>query len=260
MQRINWLTKEEEHKLSSRCQKALRRLRERLGAAISEKATPEVVMSAAQARRPVPPEISEIESARDVLVEKCTPWARNIVRRAYERNDKRSGALDLDDLTQSAMCGLMSAAIRYEAQRGKWSTYCTWWIRQAIGRAMRQESYMIRVPEARQYQLRRNQLDEEETDRIRNIMCTTLKPMTEYLPDRERVAPPGDLLPEMTRLLDKRELEVVLRRFGIGDHTRQTLKDIGAHLKLSRERIRQLQNIALDKLRESKLLREEFEC
>ncbi len=259
--KIIWLTKEEEDELSDRCQKALCRLRKRLGAAIDAKALPETVMSAARARRPIPPEIADIESARDELVEKCTPWARNIVRCTYERNNRGVGTMDLDDLTQCAMLGLMRAALRFKSRRAKWTTYCTWWICQATGRALRQEQYMIRIPEACQAQLRQGQLHESEADRVRKIMAVSLKVIPEYIPNPEHIATPDQaiLYEAMWKLLDEREFEVVLRRFGMCGYSCQTLKTIGEELELSRERIRQIQNKALSKLRESKL-REELEC
>lgn len=254
---MKFLTAKEEQDLSKACQKALHQLRDRLGAAVDEKAMPEVVIAAARARRW---DVSKIEFIRKKFVESCTPWAIDMSRRVFRRQIARSGALELDDIIQSAMIGLMAASLRYKPGRGKWSTYCTWWIRQSIGRSLRQEQNIIRVPEACQTSLRQNLLDKDESARVNKIIHSHSIPFPEGLPDREHRTVPDEesIYVELKALLEPRELEIMLRRFGLRGRAPQTLGIIGVALNLSRERIRQIQNIALEKLRWSKILREEL--
>ncbi len=153
------------------------------------------------------------------------------------------------------MLGLMSAALRFKGLRGKFSTYSTWWIRQAIGRAMRQEHHTIRVPEGRQAQLRQGELGKDEAARIRKIMGT--KSCITDMPDREHRETP-DVMGELKKMLTDRHLYVILRRFGIGCE-KQTLLTIGRHMNLSRERIRQLQREAENVLKQSKVLKDEYD-
>lgn len=256
MKQTIFLTKEKEKELSENCQKALRRLRKRIGSAVKEGCTPEILMSAAKARRPVPKEIEVIEAIRNEFVESCSPWAIHVAQRTFFKAGNR---LERDDLIQNAMFGLMRGALRFDHRKAKWSTYCTWWIYQALSRAIRNDASMIRVPECRQSQHRLGQLDEETAEQVRVAMSVGLEPVPATIPDRDHHPEPSDPIPEMRRILTKRELEIMLRRYGLGGHYPQTLHAVGDKLNLSRERVRQIQVFALRKLKESKILREEFE-
>ncbi len=174
------------------------------------------------------------------------------------------------DLFQEGIVGLQKAVFRYDARRGfRFSTYATYWIRQAIRKSLIDKSRMIRVPQAVQEQLRKEKssLDAAEISRVRRVMAdpVTLSSADSDERDDHRVevadTGPSELaqvlragritrtVKEALKQLNSREREIVERRFGLEGHRRQTLEEIGKHLKLSRERVRQIQRNTLLRLR-----------
>jgi RNA polymerase primary sigma factor len=86
-------------------------------------------------------EIAAAEAARDRFVRANLRLVISIARTYYR------GTIPLSDLIQEGNIGLMRAVELFDWRRGlKFSTYATWWIRQAIGRAIQQQSPMIRLP------------------------------------------------------------------------------------------------------------------
>jgi RNA polymerase primary sigma factor len=199
------------------------------------------------------------------------------------------------DLIQEGNRGLMRAAEKYEYRRGfKFCTYATWWIRQAIARAVSEQSRTIRVPvhvtpEISRLQKIHGQLTHrlqreptmEETAKVAdttpeqaqallrmNRSPTSLQVRIGNQEDHEF----GDLLsgkPEqpahehalqnmlhdrLRDLLDSRlnwrEREIIKMRFGLGDGYDYTLDQVGYIFKVTRERIRQIEKRALQKLQE----------
>ncbi len=185
------------------------------------------------------------------------------------------------DLFQEGVLGLHKAVFRFDAGRGtRFSTYATYWIRQAIRKALIDKSRMIRVPQGVQEQLRKEQssLNVQEADRVRRIMTETMLFSAGESDDGgERnafVVPDRDASPLDERLhvlvvpraishalkgLDMRSREVLQRRFGLGGERPQTLEEIGTLMNLSRERIRQIEREALDRMRDFPDLQDVYE-
>ena len=86
------------------------------------------------------------QTATHTLVEEHLGLVIHVAKR-YAGSYLGHHILDLDDLVQEGVLGLMHAAEKFDARKGfRFSTYATWWIRQAIGQAIMNESRTIRVP------------------------------------------------------------------------------------------------------------------
>ncbi len=201
------------------------------------------------------------------------------------------------DLIQEGNIGLMQAVQRFDHRRGhKFSTYATWWIRQAVGRAVADQLRTIRLPvhvaesvgrlnRAREHLSK--QLSREPTvDEIAAEMGVSPRRVDELLQavSREPVSletPVGEgeegselgdfiedqrtptpseevtdrLLKEQVRdvlgTLTPRERRVIELRYGLTDGQGRTLDEVGAEIGVTRERVRQIQVKALQKLRQS---------
>ena len=137
-------------------------------------------------------------------------------------HDYANLGLPLLDLISEGNIGLMKAVERFDpAKGGKLSTYAAWWIKQSIKRALANQSKTIRLPV-------------HLVDKISKMRRVSLQ-MSEEL-GRE---PTDDELGD----------EIGQLRFGLIDGRPKTLEEVGKKFGVTRERIRQLQNIALSKLR-----------
>ncbi len=226
-----------------------------------------------------------------------------IVRRFIESNlrlvinvAKRygNGMLSIEELVQEGNIGLMHAVPRFDASRGfRFSTYATWWIRHAIGRAIADKGRTVRLPVhliemAHRIGKRRADLtaklgrmpnDEElakslklPVQKVSDMRRWTMTPVSIDEPvGDEREDPLVDFLSEKpeepepwTTLVPDKHLAIlrdaldglrgiegdILRmRFGLDENPEMTLREIGDTYHLSRERIRQLEQRALAKLR-----------
>jgi len=199
------------------------------------------------------------------------------------------------DLIQEGNIGLIRAARKFEYRRGhKFSTYATWWIRQAVSRAVADQGRTIRVPVHMGDQINRlrrvsTQLTQElardpttdelaealETtpDKVRNLIEISRRPISletpieedadsefgDFIEDKSSPAPAEvatqNLLREhLTQALSRlpeREAHILELRYGLMDGETHTLEEVGREIGVTRERVRQLEAQALNRLRHS---------
>ena len=211
-----------------------------------------------------------------------------------------SGILDFEDLVSEGNIGLISAAERFDIDKGvKFSTYASYWIKHGIHRALANDSRLVRHPSGLQSRTRqiRAYIEKEEEE-------TGEKPSKEYIQKKFKISdalidsiydynysavsiqrqvnesgeggsserklehifadpnqvPPdvdcelGDEVLEIKKHLNKlmkKDSHIVSLRFGLGGGGPMTLEAVGEEVGLTRERIRQIINLALVKLKYS---------
>lgn len=163
-----------------------------------------------------------------------------------------SERLSLSDLIDEGNLGLMRAARRFDERRNtRFISYAVWWIRQSILQALADQSHIIRIPLSRPSALRSTvSLDAPlgTSDDTR---------LLDYLPDEMSRAPDdelaetvrGEFVREALTRLKGREAMVLKLYFGFDDHEPLTLEEIGNQLGITRERVRQIKERALFRLR-----------
>jgi len=202
--------------------------------------------------------------------------------------------MPLLDMISEGNVGLMKAVERFDPEKGaKLSTYSAWWIKQAIKRALANQSKMIRLPvhvveklfrirqatAKLQTVLEREPTDQEVADETglsarkvcllraasarpvsletplgddgSNLISETVGDETAFTPYEQLAAKTNtSMMRQLINTLKPRELEILRHRFGLDGEEEKTLDEVGARLGLTRERIRQLQNVAMKKLRD----------
>jgi RNA polymerase primary sigma factor len=229
----------------------------------------------------------KIQEAKAELIKSNLRLVISIAKRYLNRG------LQFLDLIQEGNIGLMRAVDKFEYQRGyKFGTYATWWVRQAITRAIADQARTIRIPvhmievinklnrtsRSLVQQMGREPTLEEIAERmgvplhhVQKILMVSKKTISletpvgeeedgrleDFIEDKGSISPQdaaiSSNLAKQTQTvlstLDKREEKILRMRFGIGEKHDHTLEEVGQDFNVTRERIRQIEEKALRKLK-----------
>jgi RNA polymerase primary sigma factor len=235
---------------------------------------------------------SLVTEAKNELITRNLRLVVNIAKNYVGRG------LPLLDLIQEGNIGLMKAVDKFKYEKGfKFSTYATWWIRQAITRALIDQTKTIRVPVHMMefynrvtkasrdltQQLGREPSNEEiaqklvvPTRKVEEVFRAIQDPIAlqtpvgdedteleDFIGDKNSPSPFNDAerieiseqIQRVLRTLTPKEEKVIRMRFGIGAERDHTLEEVGRHLSITRERVRQIEAKALRKLKHPSRLR-----
>jgi RNA polymerase primary sigma factor len=232
---------------------------------------------------------AEAKEAKSEMVKANLRLVISIARRYLNRG------LQFLDLIQEGNIGLMKAVDKFEYQRGyKFGTYATWWVRQAITRAIADQARTIRIPVHMNDIINKlnrtsrtlvQQMGREPTleeiaekmgmslDKVQKVFKIAKRPISletpmgeeedgrleDLIEDKEMISPQeaaissnmAKRIQKVLSTLNEREEKILRMRFGIGEKHDHTLDEVGQVFELTRERIRQIEEKALRKLKHS---------
>ncbi len=227
------------------------------------------------------------EFAQKLLIERNLRLVVSIAKRYIGHG------LALLDLIEEGNLGLIRGIEKFNYKKGfKLSTYVTWWIRQAVSRALADQSKTIRIPVHMVETINRlNKVKKKLTtelgyepsvkqiakkmkiseEKVEEVMQISLDPISldkpvgdeddsivaDFIADQNVMSPEKyaemvmlkEQIHDLLDTLKEREKRVLVLRFGIDDDRPRTLEEVGKELKVTRERIRQIEDKALRKLK-----------
>ncbi|MCD6518583.1 MAG: sigma-70 family RNA polymerase sigma factor [Anaerolineae bacterium] len=231
--------------------------------------------------------VEQGEQARAHLIQANTRLVVSIAKRYLGQG------VPFLDLIQEGNLGLIKAVEKFDYHRGhRFSTYATWWIRQAITRALADQGRVIRLPVHLSDRIRKvyqvaQQLEQDwgrqptpeeiakelslPPQKVQWMLKVSQRPLSlekpvgeeedselgSFIPDEEAPTPSDtayhellqEKLNEVLESLTPREARILRLRFGLYDGRSYTLEEVGQKFGLTRERIRQIEHEALDRLR-----------
>lgn len=214
--------------------------------------------------------IQEITKINRLLLEEEVSLAKRIANGDKEALDKLvkanlllvvkiansyRGYMDLDDLVCEGNVGLIHAAEKFNPVNGaKFSTYAAWWIKAYIQKAIRETSTGVKFPATRWQEMKQDKWQIVSLDKtISDDETITLGSVIE---DNESPAPEEMVIKELLKnsvdaalnCLDSRERYILVSHYGINGAETKSLSEIAAVIGCSKERVRQIEAIALRKL------------
>ncbi len=231
--------------------------------------------------------IDDGSAARERLLMANTRLVVSVAKKYTHRG------IPLVDLIHEGIIGLIRATKKFDPGRGnRFSTYATWWIRQAITRAIDNNARTIRLPVHRSVEINRlsfmknkliqelgrepNELELAEAmdmtpEQIRDTLNISLAPISlelpqdednnrtlaDVIPDEETASPEESTMQNMKEeqvrevldALPMREAQVLMLRYGFQDGRAHTLQEVGNKMGITRERVRQIESQAINRLR-----------
>lgn len=228
------------------------------------------------------------QRAREKLIRSNLRLVVNIAREYVNRG------ISFLDLIEEGNIGLIHAVKKFNPSMGyKFSTYATWWIKQAIRRAIRNKAKTVRIPSyivenvsklktvttdllnklerppsvdeiAKQMDITAKKVQSIE-DAIRSTVSLDASDVTSsdiiwalanIIPDKRTLTPEDELeeiferesVEHLLDIINKREAMILKMRYGLSDGKPKTLDEIGKKLRLSRERVRQIEKATIQKL------------